>query len=58
MVQCNVDPNELVFTLGFFTSVQFWVKSDQEMRSRECAQTDRQMHRRKTVLQFVLCYML
>jgi len=50
----NVDPNELVFTFGFFvTSVSILVKIYQEMRSRECAQIDRH-----TQAGFVICLML
>ena len=35
-------PNELIFTFGSFTSVPIFVKIDQEMRPRECSQTDSQ----------------
>jgi len=35
-------PNELLLPLGVLTSVPMLVKIDQEMRPRECSQTDRQ----------------
>ena len=35
-------PVELIVTLGVLTSVPILVKIDQEMRPRECSQTDRQ----------------
>jgi len=38
-------PNELVFPLGVLTSVPILVKVDQEMRPRECPQTDTQTNR-------------
>jgi len=38
------------FLLGVLTSVPILVKIDQEMRPRECSQTDRQTHIRKPIL--------
>ena len=55
-------PTNSFLLLGVYTSVSNLVKIDEEMRPRECPQTDRHTHTRthrlKTILLSVPCYML